>query len=46
VLDIDGGPELRVTIVQLEGNDAVLQLASPEPRDSRHNEKAPSNLSA
>ena len=29
VLDIDGGPALRVTIVRLEGHDAILQLASP-----------------
>ena len=30
VLDIDGGPELRVTIVRFENNDAILQLASPK----------------
>ena len=30
VLDIDGGPELRVTIVQLEDTNAIIQLASSE----------------
>ncbi len=30
VLDIDGGPELRVTIVRLEDTNAIIELASPE----------------
>jgi len=30
VLDIDGGPELRVTIVRLEDTNAIIHLVSSE----------------